>query len=159
MKKNWLQVWCYMILAAPPPPSVLKFSYFSSTSNTVVSMEFFHRVKHAWQLHSCSSDLISASAKLSELSQSEDAEQENIMREKEWNAVWVHTSDNNQSLKLHLRFSTMKDKAVWSYMFCSDLQLSGTRTQTGSFISGIRFITSIHSLSILKFIKFGCFCV
>lgn len=70
-----------MILAAPPP-SVLKFSYFSSTSNTVVSMEFFHRVKHAWQLHSCSSDLISASAKLSELSQSEDAEQENIMREK-----------------------------------------------------------------------------
>lgn len=67
------------------PPSVLKFSYFSSTSNTVVSMEFFHRVKHAWQLHSCSSDLISASAKLSELSQSEewDTEQENIMRERE----------------------------------------------------------------------------
>lgn len=145
--------------STPPPLQFLNFLISVPRQTELCRWSFFHRVKHAWQLHSCSSDLISASAKLSELSQSEDAEQENIMREKEWNAVWVHTSDNNQSLKLHLRFSTMKDKAVWSYMFCSDLQLSGTRTQTGSFISGIRFITSIHSLSILKFIKFGCFCV
>lgn len=35
-------------------------------------MEFFHTFYYSWQLQACSSDLISAPAKLSELSQSEE---------------------------------------------------------------------------------------